>query len=174
MSCHSFLHSAQREHAGKTHCRQPWKAQVRDIGRPRLETRASSAYQWDVEILYGGQKCSVIRSFVVKPSLQHPTPANQAFGQSLAPLGAPLHHALDSCRMRLLATSATSPIMRILSFFFFTLYSSRMCVCFLSYRMCETVGTKNFSGYAGVISVVVWWCAKDTSDIKVDVMGRNC
>lgn len=59
-------------------------------------------------------------------------------------------------------------------FFFFTLYSSRMCVCFLSYRMCETVGTKNFSGYAGVISVVVWWCAKDTSDIKVDVMGRNC
>lgn len=40
--------------------------------------------------------------------------------------------------------------------------------------MCETVGTKNFSGYAGVISVVVWWCAKDTSDIKVDVMGRNC
>lgn len=172
MSCHSFLHSAQREHAGKTHCRQPWKAQVKDIGCPRLETRASSAYQCYVEISYGGQKCSVIRSFVVKPSLQHPTPANQAFGHSLAPFGAPLHHALGSCRMRLLATSATSLIMPIL--FFFTLYFSRMCVCFLSYRICETVGTKNFSGCAGLISVVVWWCAKDTSDMQVDVMGNNC
>lgn len=128
MSCHSFLHSAQREHAGKAHCRQPWKAQVRDIGHPRLETRASSAYQCDVEILYGGQKCSVIRSFVVKPSLQ----ASQTRQSGFWTVSCSSRGSTASCT-RLLSNAPFSHFSHIphyanCFFFFYSLFLANVCV----------------------------------------------